>query len=140
MNATDSLLVPLVDAGNLNGLKHGGLGARYRFWRDENGVRHVFSVYSSTACPDYPDALALVTRRTPAGSIAMWAGPAGEPARLAAARMHADEIHVHVFGEEDAPLLRRLLERGSARLAARAAGLPVPVVPTRCRQDRRHAA
>ncbi|MDI4664591.1 hypothetical protein K9U40_09675 [Xanthobacter autotrophicus] len=134
MNATDSLLVPLVDAGNLNGLKHGGLGSRYRFWRDENGVRHVFSVYPADAAPDYPDALAVVTRRTPAGAIAMWAGPAGEAARIAALRTRGDEIHIHVFGDEGAPTLRRLMERASALAPARAAGLP------RCRMDRRHAA
>lgn len=111
MNATDSLLVPLVDAGGLNGLKHGSLGARYRFWRDEDGVRHVFSVYAADGAPDYPDALAVVARRTPAGSIAMWAGPTGEAARAAAIRLRADEVHVHVLGEEAAPALRRLLDR-----------------------------
>lgn len=118
MNATDSLLVPLFDAGGLNGLKHGALGARYRFWRDEDGGRHVFSVYPADAVPDYPDALAVVTRRTPAGPIAMWAGPAGEAARSAAVRLRAEEIHVHVLGEEAAPALRRLLERGSHGIAA----------------------
>ena len=133
MNATDSLLVPLVDAGNLNGLKH-GLGSRYRFWRDESGVRHVFSVYPADAAPDYPDALAVVTRRTPAGAIAMWAGPAGEAARNAALRTHGDEIHIHVFGEEGAPTLRRLMDRGTVLSAPRATGLP------RCRHDRRPAA
>lgn len=110
MNATDSLLVPLLDAGGLGGLKHGALGARYRFWRDGDGVRHVFSVYAPDRAPDYCDALAVVARRTPAGSIAMWAGPAGEAARIAAERLRADEIHIHVFGDEDAPALRRLME------------------------------
>ncbi|MDI4659176.1 hypothetical protein [Xanthobacter autotrophicus] len=133
MNATDSLLVPLVDAGNLNGLKH-GLGSRYRFWRDESGVRHVFSVYPADAAPDYPDALAVVTRRTPAGAIAMWAGPAGEAARTAALRTRGDEIHIHVFGDEEASALRRLMDRGTAVALPRSATLP------RCRNDRRHAA
>lgn len=134
MNATDSLLVPLVDAGGLNGLKHGPLGARYRFWRDEDGLRHVFSVYPAPAAPDYPDALAVVARRTPAGSIAMWAGPAGEAARAAALRLCGDEIHIHVFGDEEAPALRRLMGRLEAAAPRRAAGAP------RCRIDRRHAA
>lgn len=134
MNATDSLLVPLVDAGNLNGLKHGGLGSRYRFWRDENGARHVFSVYPADAAPDYPDALAVVTRRTPAGAIAMWAGPAGE-ARTAALRTRGDEIHIHVFGEEPAPALRRLMGRSPAFAAA-----PRTTSVPRCRVGQRHAA
>lgn len=135
MNATDSLLVPLVDAGGLNGLKHGALGARYRFWRDEDGVRHVFSVYPAGAAPDYPDALAIVARRTPAGSIAMWAGPAGEAAQAAAVRLRAEEVHIHVFGEEEAaPALRRLL----ARPAAVPAHPLVPCLPARV--SKRHAA
>lgn len=134
MNATDSLLVPLVDAGGLSGLKHGALGARYRFWRDEDGVRHVFSVYPADGAPDYPDALAVVARRTPAGSIAMWAGPTGEAARAAATRLRADEIHVHVFGDEQAPALQRLRDR-----APLVPALPCPGLRHR-RQDRRHAA
>lgn len=133
MNATDSLLVPLVDAGGLNGLKHDALGARYRFWRDEDGVRHVFSVYPPEAAPDYPDALAVVARRTPAGSIAMWAGPAGN-ARTAALRTRGDEIHIHVFGEENAPALRRLMSRDEVP------ALPRPVVQALCIPSRRHAA
>jgi len=70
MNATDSLLIPLTDAGCLSGLKHGALGARYRFWRDGDGVRHVFSVYPAVSAPDYPDALAIVDLRLggPAGA------------------------------------------------------------------------
>ncbi|MFG1346013.1 hypothetical protein V5F59_14055 [Xanthobacter autotrophicus DSM 431] len=136
MNATDSLLVPLVDAGGLNGLKHGALGARYRFWRDEDGVRHVFSVYPADAAPDYPHALAVVARRTPAGSIAMWAGPTGEAAQAAAARLRADEVHIHVFGEEEAaPALRRLFARPAC-----VPPLPlVPALPAPC-FSKRHAA
>ncbi|MGR7994139.1 MULTISPECIES: hypothetical protein [unclassified Xanthobacter] len=112
MNATDSLLTPLSDAGCLSGLKHGALGARYRFWRDTDGTRHVFSVYPADAAPDYPDAVAIVARRTPAGSIAMWVGPAGEVARQAAQRLDAEEIHIHVLGEdEQAEGLRRYLNR-----------------------------
>lgn len=99
MNATDSLLVPLVDAGRLSGLKEGPLGPRFRFWRDADGQRHVFSVYATHEAPDYPDAIAVVARRTPAGPIALWAGPAGEAAREAARRFLAEEIHIHVFGE-----------------------------------------
>lgn len=110
MNATDSLLLPLADAGRLNGLKNGALGARYRFWRDADGTRHVFSVYPADAAPDYSDAIALVARRTPAGPIAMWAGRAGAEARRMAERLAAEEIHIHVLGEEAAPGLRRLLE------------------------------
>lgn len=108
MNATDSFLVPLVDAGRLSGLKGGPLGPRFRFWRDPDGKRHVFSVYETDAAPDYPDALALVTRRTPAGPIAIWAGPAGDPARRAAARFRAEEIHIHVLGEGAPECLVRL--------------------------------
>ncbi|MEP9354422.1 hypothetical protein ABLE93_12570 [Xanthobacter sp. KR7-65] len=134
MNATDSLLIPLVDAGGLNGLKHGALGARFRFWRDEDGVRHVFSVYSAASAPDYPDALAVVARRTPAGSIAMWAGPAGDVARSAAQRLDGDEIHIHVFGEGEASALRRLMRRFESTPVRRSAGM------VRCRIDRRHAA
>lgn len=134
MNATDSLLVPLVDAGGLNGLKHDALGARYRFWRDEDGLRHVFSVYSAHGAPDYPDALAVVARRTPAGSIAMWAGPAGDAARTAALRLRGDEIHIHVFGEEEAGALRRLMTRADPQPVRRASG------QTYCRIERRHAA
>lgn len=124
----------LVDAGGLNGLKHGALGARYRFWRDEDGVRHVFSVYSAGGAPDYPDALAVVARRTPAGSIAMWAGPAGEAAKAAAERLKAEEIHIHVFGEQQAPALRRLFDR-PARVPALSCGGGLYR-----RLDRRHAA
>lgn len=109
MNATDSLLLPLADAGRLNGLKNGALGARYRFWRDADGVRHVFSVYPADQAPDYPDAIALVARRTPAGPIAMWAGRPGADARRMAERLDADEIHIHVFGDEPAPALRGLI-------------------------------
>lgn len=138
MNATDSLLVPLVDAGGLNGLKHAALGARYRFWRDEDGVRHVFSVYRPDAAPDYPDALAVVSRRTPAGSIAMWAGPASN-ARTAALRMRGDEIHIHVFGEENAPALRRLMDR-NAMDRGEASQLPRPAMRALCLPARRHAA
>ncbi|MFG1461685.1 hypothetical protein V5F77_02210 [Xanthobacter sp. DSM 24535] len=110
MNATDSLLIPLFDAGRLSGLTGGPLGPRFRFWRDENGQRHIFSIYDADAAPDYPDALAIVARRTPAGPIAMWAGPAGEPARRAARRMKAEEVHVHVFGEDVPESLARFLE------------------------------
>ncbi|MFS8036408.1 hypothetical protein ACI7BZ_05475 [Xanthobacter sp. AM11] len=115
MNVTDSLLIPLFDAGSLTGLRHGGLGARYRFWRDEDGARHVFSVYPADAAPEYPDAIAVVTRRTPAGPIAMWAGPTGEAARAAAARLNGEDIHIHVLGDEPAPALRRLLVRSATR-------------------------
>lgn len=137
MNATDSLLIPLLDAGGLNGLKPGALGARYRFWRDEDGVRHVFSVYAADAAPDYPDALAVVARRTPAGSIAMWAGRPRD-ALGAAARLHAEEIHIHVLGEDPAPALRRLLERGPTRSEGRSADTRAS---GSCRRmDNRHAA
>ncbi len=101
MNATDSLLIPLFDAGRLSGLTDGALGARYRFWRDQDGLRHVFSVYPAADAPDYPEALAIAVRRTPAGSIALWAGLPGEAAKRAAHRYQAEEIHIHVFG--DAP-------------------------------------
>ncbi|MFG1477254.1 hypothetical protein V5F53_01155 [Xanthobacter sp. V4C-4] len=124
MNATDSLLIPLTDAGCLSGLKHGALGSRYRFWRDRDGMRHVFSVYAADAAPEYPDAVAIVARRTPAGSIAMWVGRSGEEARRMAERLDAEEIHIHVLGEAPAPSLLRLL------------GEPVPVarsMEVRCR-------
>lgn len=136
MNATDSLLISLVDAGCLSGLTHGALGARYRFWRDESGVRHVFSVYPADAAPDYPDALAIVARRTPAGSIAMWVGRAGEEARRAALRLDADEIHIHVFGEEPAGSLRGLLERSPGCHGERPRDLSARRRPVRSR----HAA
>lgn len=97
MNATDSLLIPLVDGGRLSGLKEGPLGPRFRFWRDGLGQRHVFSVYETQDAPTYHDAVAVVVRRTPAGPIALWAGPADETARAAARRFHAEEIHIHVF-------------------------------------------
>lgn len=140
MNATDSLLIPLTDAGRLCGLKHGALGARYRFWRDEDGVRHVFSVYPAQDAPDYPDAIAVVARRTPAGSIALWAGPTGAAARSAALRFHAEEIHIHVFADAPPPALGRLM--------GRAASAPAPREPAAARQGierlgidrRRHAA
>lgn len=144
MNATDSLLTSLTDAGCLSGLKHGALGARYRFWRDQDGVRHVFSVYPADAAPDYTDAVAIVARRTPAGSLAMWVGPSGEDARRMAERLAADEIHVHVLGEEAAPALRRLLS-GMPQLgpvqprpAESRARLPVPVRERKA--ESRHAA
>ncbi len=131
MNATDSLLIPLSDAGSLSGLKHGALGARYRFWRDENGVRHVFSVYPADAAPDYPDAIAVVARRTPACSIALWAGAPGEAARYAAERYQAEEIHIHVFGETPPETLKRLLSRRTNLQRDRLASV---------RADHRHAA
>ncbi|WP_132030445.1 hypothetical protein [Aquabacter spiritensis] len=118
MNATDSFLVPLSDAGRLSGLKGGPLGPRFRFWRDQDGRRHVFSVYDPAEAPDYSDALAVVARRTPAGPIALWAGPTGAPARRAAARFLAEEIHVHVFGDDPPETLRALLDptlRGAGR-------------------------
>ncbi|MEP9376977.1 hypothetical protein ABLE91_09705 [Aquabacter sp. CN5-332] len=133
MNATDSFLVPLVDAGRLSGLKGGPLGPRFRFWRDQEGRRHVFSVYETEAAPDYPDALAVVTRRTPAGPIAIWAGPTGEPARKAAARFLAEEIHIHVFGEDPPATLRALLTPPLPRQRERTVALPMV-------RDRRHAA
>lgn len=126
MNATDSLRIPLTDAGCLNGLKHGALGARYRFWRDEEGVRHVFSVYPAAAAPDYPDAVAIVIRRTPVGPLAMWVGRAGEPARRAALKLAADEIHVHVFGDAPADSLRRLVDPLRPELRGTARALPPP--------------
>lgn len=140
MNATDSLLIPLTDAGRLCGLKHDALGARYRFWRDEDGVRHVFSVYPAQDAPDYPDAIAVVARRTPAGSIALWAGPTGAAARRAAERFHAEEIHIHVFADAPSGALGRLMDR--------AASSPAPREPATVRQGverpgidrRRHAA
>ncbi len=113
MNIADSILIPLVDAGCLNGLRTSALGSRYRFWRDEDGMRHVFSVYGPEDAPSYPDAIAVVARRTPAGSIAMWTGPSGPAAEQAARRLDGDEIHIHVLGEQEAPALRRLLERAS---------------------------
>ncbi len=122
MNATDSFLVPLVDAGRLSGLKGDPLGPRFRFWRDQEGRRHVFSVYETDAAPDYSDALAVVTRRTPAGPIALWAGPTGEPARKAAARFLAEEIHIHVMGEDAPETLKALL----APPAPRARATPAP--------------
>ncbi|WP_454915080.1 hypothetical protein [Xanthobacter sediminis] len=141
MNATDSLLIPLTDAGCLSGLKHGALGARYRFWRDGDGVRHVFSVYPAAAAPDYPDALAIVARRTPAGSMAMWVGPSGEDARHMAQRLDADEIHIHVLGEEGAPGLRRLLTGAPAPSRALEAWSPrLPVVVDSPALASRHAA
>ena len=132
MNATDSLLLPLADAGRLNGLTHGALGSRYRFWRDGDGVRHVFSVYPADEAPEYPDAIALVTRRTPAGPIAMWAGRPGAEARSMAERLAAEEIHIHVFGEEAAPALRRLLDPPPAEHApSRARRADARVIPLR---------
>lgn len=139
MNATDSILVPLLDAGGLSGLKGDGLGARYRFWRDADGSKHVFSVYPVALAPDYPDAIAVCVRRTPAGPIAMWAGPAGAAAARAAMRLKAEEIHLHVFGEDPAPGLRRLLEpKTSARSTGPALRSPVPALPRR--GNDRHAA
>lgn len=121
MNARDSLFVSLFDAGGLSGLELGALGSRYRFWRDGEGQRHIFSVYPAAAAPDYPDALAVAVRRTPAGPIAMWAGPAGEAASRAARRLDADEVHIHVFGEDPSPSLRRLMGEG---VVVGTAGLP----------------
>lgn len=127
MNATDSLLVPFSDAGRLNGLADGALGARYRFWRDETGQRHVFSVYPADAAPDYPDALAIVARRTPAGPIAMWVGPAGDPARRASQRLQGDEIHIHVLGDAPPASLAGLMAgRGVSAFPVAVAG-PAPV-------------
>ncbi len=115
MNATDSLLIPLYDAGRLSGLTDGALGARFRFWRDQDGIRHVFSVYSAADAPDYPEALAIAVRRTPAGSIALWAGLPGEAAKRAAQRYQAEEIHIHVFGDAaPASLTSFLLPRDPA--------------------------
>ncbi len=111
MNTADSILIPLADAGCLNGQQARAFGARYRFWRDEDGMRHVFSVYGPDDAPSYPDAIAVVARRTPAGSIAMWAGPTGPAAEEATRRLDGDEIHIHVFGNQPAPALRRLMER-----------------------------
>ncbi len=122
MNATDSFLVPLVDAGRLSGLKSGPLGPRFRFWRDQDGRRHVFSVYETDAAPDYSDALAVVARRTPAGPIALWAGPTGEAARAAAARFLAEEIHIHVMGEDAPESLRALMTPPAPRTRALSAG------------------
>ncbi|GGF76235.1 hypothetical protein GCM10007301_40230 [Azorhizobium oxalatiphilum] len=99
MNVTDSLLIPLSDGGRLSGLSDDALGARYRFWRDQDGVRHVFSVYPAQDAPAYADALAIAVRRTPAGSIAVWAGVPGAAAAEAARRNLAEEIHIHVLGE-----------------------------------------
>lgn len=125
MNAHDSLFIPLIDAGGLSGLEPRALGARYRFWRDGEGARHVFSVYPAALAPDYPDALAIAVRRTPAGPIAMWAGPAGEPATRAVQRTDADEVHIHVFGDNPAPALRRLMaEPRSLCVAASCAPKP----------------
>jgi len=143
MNATDSLQIPLTDAGCLSGLKHGALGSRFRFWRDADGVRHVFSVYSVDAAPDYPDAVAIVARRTPAGSLPMWVGRSGEEARRMARRLDADEVHVHVLGEQPAPSLTRLLTGlPPARSESRALVETRPRLPAqRCTaRASRHAA
>ncbi|MBA4792009.1 MAG: hypothetical protein H2042_20080 [Rhizobiales bacterium] len=87
----------------------------------------MFSVYETDAAPDYSDALAVVTRRTPAGPIALWAGPTGEPARKAAARFLAEEIHIHVMGEDAPETLKALL----APPAPRARATPAPAAETR---------
>ncbi|MGU3496477.1 hypothetical protein ACLBXM_20760 [Xanthobacteraceae bacterium A53D] len=127
MNATDSLLVPLSDAGRLSGLSDDALGARYRFWRDQDGVRHVFSVYPAADAPAYADALAIAVRRTPAGAIAVWAGVPGEAAREAARRNLAEEIHIHVFGDDASDLLRDFLT--ARRAAPCPLALPAPRQP-----------
>ncbi|WP_127088780.1 hypothetical protein [Aquabacter cavernae] len=106
-------------------MKSGPLGPRFRFWRDQDGRRHVFSVYETDTAPDYSDALAVVARRTPAGPIALWAGPTGEPARKAAARFMAEEIHIHVMGEDAPDSLQALL----APPAPRAQPMPVQTAP-----------
>ncbi|WP_210163774.1 hypothetical protein [Azorhizobium doebereinerae] len=137
MNATDSLLIPLSDAGRLSGLTDGALGARYRFWRDQDGVRHVFSVYPADDAPDYPEALAIAVRRTPAGSIAVWAGMPGEAANRAARRAMAEEIHIHVMGEDAPEALRRLLTPRPCAMDMLA--LPAPARRTQD-AERRHAA
>ncbi|OYX74651.1 MAG: hypothetical protein B7Y95_06185 [Rhizobiales bacterium 32-66-11] len=139
MNATDSLLIPLFDAGRLSGLSGGPLGPRYRFWRDADGQRHIFSIYDADAVPDYPDALAIVARRTPVGPIAMWAGPAGEPARRAARRMKAEEVHVHVFGEEVPETLARFLRPHQAPQECLALPAPASMAPVFANQSRRAA-
>ncbi len=126
MNTRDSLFLPLSDAGGLTGLERGALGARYRFWRDGEGMRHVFSVYPAHEAPDYPDALAVAVRRTPAGPIAMWAGPAGEAASRAVRRLDADEVHIHVFGEDPAPALRRLMAETGTVVTPGAAAPALP--------------
>lgn len=147
MNATDSILLPLADAGCLHGQQARALGARYRFWRDEDGLRHVFSVYSPDEAPSYPDAIAVVARRTPAGSIAMWAGPTGPEAEEASRRLDGDEIHIHVFGIQPAPALRRLMERSARPVRAETTTQAAPTCTQRnvpgtvhafCRK--RHAA
>lgn len=140
MNATDSLLIPLTDAGCLTGLKHGALGSRYRFWRDGDGVRHVFSVYPADAAPDYTDALAIVARRTPAGSIGMWVGRSGDEARRMAERLDADEIHIHVLGEQPAPALLRLLTGPLPAPRPVEARTKLPAVRAPALPCRRHAA
>ncbi|WP_332118257.1 hypothetical protein [Azorhizobium caulinodans] len=138
MNATDSLLIPLIDAGPLTGLSEAALGARYRFWRDQDGVRHVFSVYPTEEAPDYPEALAIAVRRTPAASIAVWAGKPGEAAVRAAKRNLAEEIHIHVFGEGGADTLRTLLNRRT--LSTDPLALPPPVAAHAVAAGRRQAA
>ncbi|OYX14673.1 MAG: hypothetical protein B7Z15_03145 [Rhizobiales bacterium 32-66-8] len=121
-------------------MKGGPLGPRFRFWRDGEGQRHVFSVYAADEAPDYPDALAVVARRTPAGSIALWAGMPGETARRAAARVHAEEIHIYVFGDTPPDSLRALLM--PRRAAPERLALPAPrqAFDSAACQASRHAA
>ncbi|GAB4069278.1 hypothetical protein GCM10028812_32090 [Ancylobacter sonchi] len=82
------------------------LARRFRLWRGPDGRRQVFSVYAVEDAPDYPDAIALAVRRTGGRCVALWSGPAGAKARVAALATGAQEIHLRIVPEtESGPLV-----------------------------------
>ena len=92
--------------GPLRTVRHSALTERFRFWRGASGRRYVCSVFPPQAAPAYETAVALHVRRAPGGPVVV-AVRTGSDTRPVPA---ADEIHIHLVGDETDGLARAITD------------------------------
>ena len=104
-------------------LQSEGVAGHFRIWRGSSRARYVFSVYSTTDCPPYEDAVAILARverdglRRAIQGVDTGCFPEAELAELRKSILGdiSDyEIHVHVCARCHASRRNLLLDLGLA--------------------------
>lgn len=108
----------------------GAIGRDFRYWVGASGIRYLHTVFPISECPTFDEAVYIAVRRDgrPRAVTVGLFGPFGGGCEItAAARLGADEMHVHLLAE-GAAARRTVVRDLAARHLADAGCLPaVPV-------------